>query len=452
MKSINPYNNKLITEYPDHSLNEVKNILQKVDDEWQRWKNTSFSERSYLMKNVVKILRYENEYYAKLITSEMGKIIKESKAEIEKCAWLCEYYADNAEKMLQDELIPTDAHKSFVTFEPIGTVFAIMPWNFPFWQVLRFCIPTLMAGNTAVLKHSSNVPGCALAIEDIFVKAGFPANVFRSLMISAEFVESVIASNDIKAVTITGGLKAGSKVASQAGKYLKKSVLELGGSDPYIVLNDAEINKSCYTGISSRMLNAGQVCISAKRFIVEEGIADDFTEQQKSILENMIVGDPMNENTQMGPLAQKNLLDTINKQIQQSIKMGAELITGGKRINSDGFFFQPTLLTNVKKGMPVVDEETFGPVSVIIRVKNTEEAIKIANDTMYGLGASIWTKDIKKGEEIARKIEAGAVFVNGMTKSDPRLPFGGIKKSGYGRELSSYGIKEFLNIKTIWIG
>ncbi len=452
MKSINPYNNQLIKEYPEHSLNEAKNILQKVENEWQRWKNTSFSERSYLMKNVAKILRNESEYYAKLITSEMGKIIKESIAEIEKCARLCEYYSENAEKILQDELIPTDAQKSFVTFEPLGTVFAIMPWNFPFWQVLRFCIPGLMAGNTAVLKHSSNVPGCALAIEDIFVKAGFPANVFRSLMIRAKFVESVIASDYIKAVTITGGLKAGSKVAAQAGKYLKKSVLELGGSDPYIVLNDAEINKSCNTGISSRMLNAGQVCISAKRFIVEEGIADDFTEQQKNILENMIVGDPMKENTQMGPLAQKNLLDTIDTQIQQSIKMGAELITGGKRINSEGFFYQPTLLTNVKKGMPVVDEETFGPVSVIIRVKNTEEAIKIANDTMYGLGASIWTKDIKKGEEIARKIEAGVVFVNGMTKSDPRLPFGGIKKSGYGRELSSYGIKEFLNIKTIWIG
>ncbi len=452
MKSINPNNNKLIKEYPEHSLNEVKNILQEVDDEWQIWKNTSFSERSYLIKNVAKILRNKSEYYAKLITSEMGKIIKESKAEIEKCVWLCEYYDDNAEKMLQDELIPTNGQKSFVTFEPLGTVFAIMPWNFPFWQVLRFCVPTLMAGNTAVLKHSSNVPGCALAIEDIFVKAGFPANVFRSLMIRAKFVESVIASDYIKAVTITGGLNAGSKVAAQAGKYLKKSVLELGGSDPYIVLNDAEINKSCATGTFSRMLNAGQVCISAKRFIVEEGIAGDFIEQQKNILENMIVGDPMKENTQMGPLAQKNLLDTIDKQVQQSIKMGAELITGGKRINSEGFFYQPTLLTNVKKGMPVVDEETFGPISVIIRVKNTEEAIKIANDTMYGLGASIWTKDIKKGEEIARKIEAGAVFVNGMTKSDPRLPFGGIKKSGYGRELSSYGIKEFLNIKTIWIG
>jgi succinate-semialdehyde dehydrogenase / glutarate-semialdehyde dehydrogenase len=452
MKSINPFNNKLIKEYKEHSVSDVDSIIKDVHKEWKTWKNTSFDERSKLMKNAGEILRSESQKFAELMTSEMGKVILQAKAEIEKCAALCDYYAENAQQILKDEIIQTDASKSYVSFEPIGSIFAIMPWNFPFWQVFRFAVPNLIAGNTAILKHAPNVCGCSLAIEEIFQKAGFPENVFRSLVIPVELAEQVIANDLVAGVTLTGSAKAGSIVASLAGKYLKKSVLELGGSDPFIVLKDADLSKACQTGTDSRLLNAGQVCISAKRFIVEEEIADEFIEFQKHLFENYKIGDPMKTETKMGPMARFDLLENINDQVQKSIEMGASLICGGKIIESDGFFYQPTILTNVKKGMPVYDEETFGPVSVIIRVKNTEEAIKVANDTIYGLGASIWTSDLSRGEAVARKIEAGAVFVNGMTKSDARLPFGGIKKSGFGRELASYGIKEFLNIKTIWIG
>ena len=452
MKSINPFNNKLIKEYKEHSVSDVDSIIKDVHKELKTWKNTSFDERSKLMKNAGEILRSESEKFAELMTSEMGKVILQAKAEIEKCAALCDYYAENAQQILCDEFIQTDASKSFVSFEPIGSIFAIMPWNFPFWQVFRFAVPNLIAGNTAILKHAPNVCGCSLAIEEIFQKAGFPKNVFRSLIIPVELAEQVITNDLVAGITLTGSAKAGSIVASQAGKYLKKSVLELGGSDPFIVLKDADLSKACQTGTDSRLLNAGQVCISAKRFIVEEEIADEFIEFQKHLFENYKIGDPMKTETKMGPMARLDLLENIIDQVQKSIEMGASLICGGKIIESDGFFYQPTILTNVKKGMPVYDEETFGPVSVIIRVKNTEEAIKVANDTIYGLGASIWTSDLSRGEAVARKIEAGAVFVNGMTKSDARLPFGGIKKSGFGRELASYGIKEFLNIKTIWIG
>jgi len=452
MKSINPFNNNLIKEYEEHSSSDIDSIIDNVHKKWGKWKNTSFAFRSELMKNAGEILRSESQKFAELMTSEMGKVISQSKAEIEKCAALCDYYAENTQQILNDELVQTDAGKSFISFEPIGSIFAIMPWNFPFWQVFRFAVPNLMAGNTAILKHAPNVCGCSLAIEKLFKKAGFSENIFRSLLIPVELVERVIANDLIAGVTITGSAKAGSIVASQAGKYLKKSVLELGGSDPFIVLKDADLKKACRTGTDSRLLNAGQVCISAKRFIVEEEIADEFIELQKHLFENYKVGDPMKTDIEMGPIARTDLLENINDQVQRSIKMGAKLICGGNIIDREGFFYQPTILTNVQKGMPVYDEETFGPVSVLIRVKDADEAIKVANESMYGLGASIWTIDLNRGEAIARKIEAGAVFVNGMTKSDARLPFGGIKKSGYGRELFSYGIKEFLNIKTIWIG
>ncbi len=452
MKSINPFINEVIKEYEEYSISEVNSIISDVHNDWKTWKNTSFAERSKLMKNAGEILRSENQKFAELITTEMGKVIMQAKAEVEKCAALCDYYAENTQQLLKDEFIQTDAAKSYASFESIGSIFAIMPWNFPFWQVFRFAVPNLMAGNTAILKHAPNVCGCSLAIEEIFQKAGFPENVFRSLIIPVELAEQVIANDLVSGVTLTGSAKAGSIVASQAGKYLKKSVLELGGSDPFIILKDADLSKACQAGTDSRLLNAGQVCISAKRFIVEEEIIDEFIESQKNLFENYKVGNPMKTETEMGPMARLDLLENINNQVRKSIEMGASLICGGKIIESNGFFFQPTILTNVKKGMPVYDEETFGPVSVIIPVKNAEEAIKIANDTIYGLGASIWTSDLSRGEAVARKIEAGAVFVNGMTKSDARMAFGGIKKSGYGRELASYGIKEFLNIKTIWIG
>jgi succinate-semialdehyde dehydrogenase/glutarate-semialdehyde dehydrogenase len=350
--------------------------------------------------------------------------------------------------MLVDEGMPSDGTVSYIRYDPMGVIYAIMPWNFPFWQVLRFAVPAIMAGNTVVLKHAPNVLGCADAIEGLFTDAGFPENILRNLMIPVELSEQVIADPLVQGVTITGSQQAGSKVASQAGKYLKKSVLELGGSDPFIVMSDADFDLACKTGVSSRMLNAGQVCIAAKRFIIEESIFDRFVYEQRHQFENLQLGDPMDENTDVGPMARPDLVDSIGKQVQESMKMGATLVTGGKQVDEN--FYAPTLLTDVHKGMPVYDEETFGPVSIVVPVKDADEAVKIANDTSFGLGASIWTADLDLAEKMASQIDAGAVFINGMTKSDPRLPFGGTKRSGYGRELSHLGIREFVNIKTVW--
>jgi len=449
MQSINPYTNQVIATYTEHKLIQAVQIIEKAHISFSSWKNLDVQTRAKYMLALADLLRKKRDTLATLITSEVGKIISESKAEIDKCAWLCEYYAENAGNMLEDEGITSDGAKSYIRFDPIGIIYAIMPWNFPFWQVLRFAVPTIMAGNTVILKHAPNVMGCAMAIEQLFIDAGFPENTFRNLIIPVELSENVIAHPLIQGVTLTGSQKAGSIVASQAGKYLKKSVMELGGSDPYIVLADAEINNACKMGVCSRMLNAGQVCISAKRFIVEESIFDDFVAEQKSLLENLQLGDPMLEETDMGPMARPDLLEQIEKQVNESVKMGAKLITGGRRVNNS--FYAPTLLTNVKKGMPVYDEETFGPVSVAIPANDAEDAVRIANDTPYGLGASIWTQDIQLAEKMAGQIDAGAVFINGMTKSDPRLPFGGTKRSGYGRELSHFGIREFVNIKTVWV-
>jgi len=449
MKSVNPFTGKVIAEYKEQTPGQASHIISETHKAYLNWKVLSCDERGRLIKKMSLLLRKRKEEYATLITSEMGKIISESRAEVEKCAWLCEYYADHAEKMLQTEIFETDGSKSYVRFDPVGVIYAIMPWNFPFWQVLRFAVPTIMAGNTVVLKHAPNVTGCSLAIERLFTDADFPESVFRSLIIPVDLSEGVIANPLVQGVTITGSQRAGRVVASQAGKYLKKSVMELGGSDPYIVLKDAEINNACKTGMCSRMMNAGQVCISAKRFIVEETIFEEFVENQKMLLENMILGNPMEEDTDMGPMARPDLLEQIERQVNESVKMGAKLITGGKRINDN--FYTPTLLTNAKKGMPVYDEETFGPVSVVIPAKDTGDAVRIANDTAYGLGASIWTQNNELAEKMAAQLDAGAVFINGMTKSDPRLPVGGTKQSGYGRELSYFGIREFVNIKTVWV-
>ena len=451
MQAINPASGKVIAQYDDHSPAQVKSILSSVDSTFLQWRETSFAQRRPLMKQVAAVLRENIEEYARLMTLEMGKIIKESRAEVEKCAWVCEYYAEHAEEFLSDEIVATDASKSFVSFAPIGTVLAVMPWNFPFWQVFRFAAPALMAGNTGVLKHASNVPGCALAIEDIFSKAGFPKDVFRTLMIPSAMVEGVIRDKRIKAVTLTGSEPAGSRVASVAGSEIKKTVLELGGSDPFIVLEDADIPACVLTSSQARMINAGQSCIAAKRFIVVESRVEEFAAQQSAIMRAMKVGDPLLEETQVGPLARMDLLEELDAQVRQSMEKGALLLCGGKKMEGPGAFYEPTVLADVHPGMAVYDQETFGPVSAIIPVKNTEEAIAVANDSELGLGGSVWTRDIKKGEALARRIESGAVFVNGMTKSDPRLPFGGVKKSGYGRELAQYGIKEFVNIKSIWI-
>lgn len=451
MKSINPANGEVIKEYKEYTPEEVKQIIDNVDQDWQDWKKTSFAERSALMHKAADILIAERDECAEILTSEMGKVIKESRAEIEKCAWACSYYADNAERILQDELIKTDFKKSFVSFEPIGIVLMVMPWNFPFWQAFRFIAPGLMAGNASVLKHASNVMGCALKIEEVLIKAGFPKNLFRSLVIGSRQVADVIRNPKIKAVTLTGSEPAGSQVAAEAGKELKKSVLELGGSDPFVVLEDADLEKCAQIAAVSRNLNCGQVCIAAKRFIVVESVAEKFQELQKKATEELKIGDPMDEATQVAPLSRPDLLDDLQVQVDKSVELGADLVTGGKKLDRPGNYYAPTILSNVKKGMPAYDDETFGPVAANIIVKDDEEAIKVANDTPFGLGASIWTKDLEKGERLAREIEAGMVYVNNMVASSPLLPFGGVKRSGYGRELSDYGIKEFVNIKTICI-
>ena len=451
MRSLNPSSGTFIKEYTPHSDAEVGSIIESTHATWKDWRQSTFQRRSELMLNAGCELRKEKEGLAQLMALEMGKIIAEARAEIEKCAWVCEFYAEHAESYLADEMVETNASKSFVSFEPIGIVLAVMPWNFPFWQVFRFAAPTLMAGNAAVLKHASNVPGCALAIENIFIKAGFPEHLFRTLMISANQVEPVIMNPLVKAVTLTGSEAAGMCVASIAGRALKKTVLELGGSDPYIVLEDADIDTCVTTAVNARMINNGQSCIAAKRFIVVESRLAEFEPKKTKLMSTLSVGDPLLPTTQVGPLARADLRDEINEQVKASLTAGARLLLGGNSISGPGFFYEPTVITDVKAGMSIYHEETFGPVSAIIPVKDADEAIAVANDSEFGLGGSLWTNDLVRAESLARRIESGAVFVNGMTVSDPRLPFGGIKRSGYGRELSHFGIREFTNIKTIWI-
>ncbi|MCX6279512.1 MAG: NAD-dependent succinate-semialdehyde dehydrogenase [Bacteroidetes bacterium] len=451
MKSINPATGELVCEYAEHSDIEARQIIQEVHSAWLDWKETPFSHRALYLRKTSQILREKKDHYARLMTIEMGKLLRESATEIEKCAWVCDFYAEHAEEMLKDEVIQTDASRSFVTFQPVGVVLAVMPWNFPFWQVFRFAAPALMAGNAAALKHASNVPGCALAIEEIFREAGFTPNLFRTLLIPSGSVKAVLDNPFIAAATLTGSEAAGSDVASFAGKRIKKTVLELGGTDPVRVLDDADLNAAVKAAVISRMINQGQSCIAAKRFIVMKNVLPQFETAMKTAFESLLIGDPLDSKTQVSPLARPDLVDEIEKQVTASIHAGARLVTGGKRINRLGSYFQPTILSDVKKGMPVYSEETFGPVVSIIAVSNEQEAIEVANDSDFGLGGCVWTRDLLRGERIARKVETGAMFVNGMTKSDPRLPFGGIKKSGYGRELASYGIKEFVNIKTIWI-
>ncbi|NIP42984.1 MAG: NAD-dependent succinate-semialdehyde dehydrogenase [candidate division Zixibacteria bacterium] len=452
MKAINPATNELIKDYDEHDDDAVKDILKKVDNEFKSWSRTDFAHRSKLMKKAAGILKKNKDDYARTMAMEMGKPITEARSEAEKCAWVCEYYAENAEKFLADMEIETDASRSFVAFQPLGTVLAIMPWNFPFWQVFRFAAPALMAGNTGILKHASNVPGSALKIEEVFREAGFPENAFRSLLISSSKVEGIIKDDRIKAVTLTGSEFAGMQVAAQAGSVVKKTVMELGGSDPYIVLEDADMPSCVETSAKARMINNGQSCIAAKRFIVVKSKLKEFEEAQTNIMKNLKVGDPLDEETQAGPMARQDLMEDLHEQVKQSVEKGAKLLTGGEPMDREGAFYPPTVLTNCKKGMKVVDEETFGPVSAIIPVKDAEEAIAVANDSQYGLGGAVWSQDVEKAIEVARRVETGNMFVNGMTKSDPRLPFGGVKNSGYGRELSVFGIREFVNIKTIWVG
>lgn len=452
LKSVNPSNLQLIKNYQSMHISEVNNIIESTNNAFLKWKETNFADRAKLMLNASGILKSNRDKFSELMTLEMGKPIAQSKAEVEKCAWVCEYYAENAEKFLSDESVKTDASKSFITFQPLGIVLAVMPWNFPFWQVFRFAAPALMAGNAGILKHASNVSGCALAIEGIFRDAGFPENLFRTILVPSSQMEEVIKNKHVKAVTLTGSVPAGKSVAEIAGSVLKKTVMELGGSDPYIILDDADLESASETCVNARLINGGQSCIAAKRFIVVEKVYDEF---EKLFIEKMKLkktGDPFDESNHLGPQASVQLRDELHKQVEQSIKLGAKLLLGGKIPEINGAYYPPTVLSNVKKGMPAYNEELFGPVAALIKAKDETEAIRIANDTIFGLGSAVFTSDISRGEKIAReKIEAGSCFVNTFVKSDPRLPFGGIKQSGYGRELSAFGIKEFVNVKTVYI-
>jgi len=403
------------------------------------------------MREAAQILRTRRAEYARTMTLEMGKPIVQGEAEVDKCAWACEYYADHAEAFLAEQPRETEASRSYVRFDPLGPVLAVMPWNFPFWQVFRFAAPALMAGNAGVLKHASNVPRSALAIEEVFREAGFPRGLFSTVLVGSSAVAGLIADPRIVAVTLTGSELAGSKVAEQAGHALKKTVLELGGSDPFIVLADADIGAAARTAADARLINSGQSCIAAKRFIEGEPVADQLLERYLHELSSRRMGDPLARETQVGPQARVDLGDSLHQQIAESVKRGAKLLLGGEVPARKGAFYPPTLLAAVDKGMPAFDEETFGPVAAVIRAKDEADAVRLANDSTFGLGASLWTEDRVRAERLAAQIEAGSVFVNGVVKSDPRLPFGGIKRSGYGRELSEYGIREFVNVKSVWI-
>ena len=452
LQSINPATEEKIESYNEHTRQEIDSILENVDKAQQSWEKTEFSERSRLMKIAAEVLRANSERYAKLMTHEMGKPISGARSEVEKCAWVCDYYAENAVEFLSDEVIETDASQSFVTFRPLGVILAVMPWNFPFWQVFRFAAPGLMAGNAGVLKHASNVTGCALAIEEIFREAGFPEHLFRTIKVPGKNVANVIENPVIKAVTLTGSVPAGKAVAEKAGSLLKKTVMELGGSDPYLILEDADLEEAAQTCATSRLINSGQSCIAAKRFIVVESVLDEFTGKFTEQMRSKTMGAPMDEESDLGPQARNDLRDELHEQVQKSIENGAKCILGGKIPNRKGAWYPPTILTNVAPGMPAYEEELFGPVAAIIEAKDEEDAIRIANDSIFGLGAAVFTEDEEKGRLIAaKKLNAGCCFVNQFVKSDPRLPFGGVMESGYGRELSHYGIKEFVNIKTVYV-
>jgi succinate-semialdehyde dehydrogenase/glutarate-semialdehyde dehydrogenase len=447
---INPTTGLPIRDYAAMDATAARKTIAAADRAYHDWRRTSFDERASLMRGAARELRERTPEFAGLMAVEMGKPVKSGAGEIEKCAWVCEYFADSAASMLADETIATEATRSYVSFQPLGVILAVMPWNFPFWQVFRFAAPALMAGNVAVLKHASNVPGCALAIEDVFRRAGFPPEVFRTLLIDSKSVKNVIRNPLVRAVTLTGSTDAGREVAAVAGKALKKCVLELGGSDPYLILEDADLEVAAKTCAASRLINSGQSCIAAKRFIVVEPLREAFERLLVGHMREARMGNPMSEDTEFGPLARGDLRDNLHDQVNRSIAKGARLLLGGLLPEGDGAFYPPTVLTDVKKGMPAFDDELFGPVAAIIPVKNERAAIRAANDSVYGLGAAVFTRDVARGEQIAAtELEAGFCIVNDSVKSDQRLPFGGIKASGFGRELSHYGIKEFVNIKTL---
>lgn len=449
--SLNPTNNQIVQSHASWDNHRLEQALEKAHSAQQTWAQTPFRVRAKMLRDVAVELLAQRYWYATSITMEMGKPLLEARAEVEKCAAVCDYYAHHGEDFLRAQPAESDAGKSYVAHYPLGVVLAIMPWNFPFWQTFRAAAPALMAGNAVVLKHASNVPQCALALQAIFRESGLPEGLFTALMIAVDQVPDVIASPHVHAVTLTGSEAAGRKVAAEAGQNLKKCVLELGGSDPFIVLHDADMELAVNMAVSSRFLNCGQSCIAAKRFIVVPEIADEFLQRLKIKVEELKLGDPMEAATQIGPMARLDLRDTLHAQVTDSIAQGAVAVTGCQPVEREGFFYQPSILDHVTANTRAYHEELFGPVAIVIRAANEGDALRIANDTRFGLGSSIWSKDTARAERLAQHIQAGCTFINGMVKSDPHLPFGGVKDSGYGRELSRLGIHEFVNAKTVWI-
>ena len=452
LRSINPATGETIREYPQPDDRQVAALLQGAQRAFDEWRLTGFPERASLMRRAAARLRERQKDDAVLMAAEMGKPVAQGRGEVEKCAWVCDWFAENAERILAPEEVETEASHSFVAFAPLGVVLAVMPWNFPFWQVVRFAAPAFMAGNSGLLKHAGNVSGCALAVEAVFREAGFPEGLFRAALVDTSRVADLVAAPAVRAVTLTGSTGAGRAVAARAGEVLKKTVLELGGSDPYLVLEDADLEAAAETCVASRLINSGQSCIAAKRFIVVEKVRPRFEELFVARMKAKRMGDPMDEATEVGPLARHDLRDDLHRQVKQSVERGARLLLGGSVPPGKGAFYPPTVLTGVGKGMPAFDEELFGPVAAIVGVPDEAAAVRAANDSPFGLGAAVFTRDTARGERLAaQSLEAGSCFVNALVKSDPRLPFGGIKQSGYGRELSSFGIREFVNVKTVYV-
>ena len=450
--SINPSTGETVRNFSALSAEQIEQKLQLAAETFRSCRRTSFADRSRMMMRAAEILETEKHDFGKTMTTEMGKPLKAAIGEAEKCAWVCRYYAENAERHLADKIVETNANKSYVRFQPLGPVLAVMPWNFPFWQVFRFAAPALMAGNVGLLKHASNVPQCALAIEEIFLRAGFPEGSFQTLLIGSDAVESILKDRRVVAATLTGSEPAGRSVASICGKEIKKTVLELGGSDPFIVMPSADLKVAVTTAVKARTINNGQSCIAAKRFIVADEVYNEFEERFVSEMKALRIGDPMDEATEIGPLATPQILDDLVDQVNKAVAGGARILTGGKKLDGPGNFYEPTVLVDVDPSTEVSCEEIFGPVAMLFRVKNIDEAINLANATTFGLGSAAWTNDANERSRFIEELEAGCVFINGMVASDPRLPFGGIKNSGYGRELAEFGIREFVNIKTVWIG
>ena len=450
--SINPSNGSLIREYDEATPDEVASALAAAARAFEGWRRTTFAERASVLRRAGALLRERREALARLMALEMGKPVAQGRAEADKCAWVCEHYAEHAERLLAPEAAPTDASRSYVAFEPLGPVLAVMPWNFPLWQVFRFAAPALMAGNVGLLKHASNVSGCALAIEEILHGAGVPRDAFRTLLVGSARVAALVRAPEVVAVTLTGSTPAGRAVAATAGACLKKSVLELGGSDPYVVLEDADLERTAETCATSRLLNGGQSCIAAKRFVVVESVLQGFQELLVERIRARRMGDPLDEGVDVGPQARGDLRDELHRQVEASIARGARVLLGGRVPEGPGAFYPPSVLAGVEPGMPAFDEELFGPVAAIVAARDEKDAIRLANHTVFGLGAAVFTRDLERGERIARhELQAGSCFVNAFVKSDPRLPFGGIRESGYGRELGAFGIREFVNVKTVYV-